>query len=132
MFIANKNDFNHIKYKKYRNILTSVGNAEKLFYKIIVIIQKKTWSILNNIIKGSNFSNYLNKTFSADDFNLYFSNVGKNLAKDFNSNSGFNSNLHVHYLSSRNTNTFYLTPVTNYEIFNIIIHTTITIGKPST
>ena len=49
--------------------------------------------------------------------------VGKNLAKDFNSNSGFNSNLHVHYLSSRNTNTFYLTPVTNSEIFNIIIHT---------
>ena len=24
LFIANKNDFNHIKYKKYRNILTSV------------------------------------------------------------------------------------------------------------
>ena len=47
----------------------------------------------------------------------------KNLSKDFNSNSGFNSNLHVHYLSSYNTNNFYLTPVTNSEIFNIIIHT---------
>ena len=128
MFIANKNDFNHIKYKKYRNILTSVlRNAEKLFYKKALSNccnnSKKTWSILNNIIKGSTFSNYLNTTLSADDFNLYFSNVGKNLAKDFNSNSGCNSNLHVHYLSSHNTNTFYLTPVTNSEIFNIIIHT---------
>ena len=72
----------------------------KKLCQIVVIIQKKTWSILNNIIKGSTFSNYLNTTLSADDFNLYFSNVGKNLAKDFNSNSGFNSNLHVHYLSS--------------------------------
>ena len=135
MFIANKNDFIPIKYKKYRNILTSVlRNAEKLFYKkalsICCNISKKTcmffyrpWSILNNIIEGSTFSNYLKTTLSADDFNLYFSNVGKNLAKDFNSNSGFNINLHVHYLSSHNTNTFYLTPVTNSEICNIIIHT---------
>ena len=85
MFIANKNDFNHIKYKKYRNILTSVlRNAEKLFYKKALSNccnnSKKTWSILNNIIKGCTFSNYLNTTLSADDFNLYFSNVGKNLA----------------------------------------------------
>ena len=34
LFIVDKNDFNHIKYKKYRNILTSVlRNTEKLFYK---------------------------------------------------------------------------------------------------
>ena len=63
----------------------------------VVIIQKKTWSILNNIIKGSTFSNYLNITLSADDFDLYFRNVENNLANDFNSNSGLNTNLHVHY-----------------------------------
>ena len=48
--------------------------------------------------------------------------VGNNFAKDFNSNYGCNSNLH--YLTLlHNTITFYLTPVTNSEIFNIIIHT---------
>ena len=43
----------------------------KKLCQIVVLIQKKTWSILNNIIKGSTFSNYLNTTLSADDFNLY-------------------------------------------------------------
>ena len=55
---------------------------------------EKTWSI-NNQIKGRTFSNYTNTTLSADDFNLYVSNVGQNVAKDLNANSGFNSNLHV-------------------------------------
>ena len=45
-----------------------------------------------------------------------------NLAKDFNSKTGFNSNLNKYFLTSHNTNT-YITPVKNIEIFNIIIHT---------
>ena len=69
------------------------------------------------------FSNYLNTMLSAGDLNLYFSNIEKNLARDVNYNPGFNSNLHIPYLSSHNTNTCYLTLVTNSEIFNIIIHT---------
>ena len=37
--------------------------------------------------------------------------------------TGLNSNLHKHFIKTYNTNTFYLTPVENFEIFNVIIHT---------
>ena len=57
------------------------------------MILKKHVIILNNIIKGSTFSNYLNTTLlksSADNVSLYFSNIEKNLSRNFNSNSGLN------------------------------------------
>ena len=43
--------------------------------QVIIIIPKIRY-ILNNIIKGSTLSNYLNTTLSADDVSLYFSNIG--------------------------------------------------------
>ena len=56
---------------------------------------KETWSILNNMIKCRKFS--FRPNITADNFNIYFSNVGFNLANNFICDNDFN--LTINYLT---------------------------------
>ena len=88
-----------LKYKKYKNKLTSIlRNCERSYYSDLLEKHKsdvkETWCVLNTIIKRNNrVSSYpevfihnnkkITKKFDiANGFNTFFTNVGPNLAKE--------------------------------------------------
>ena len=134
-FLQNRTDAAEMKYKAYKNKLTSIlRNCEKNYY-INLLEQEKnnvkgTWKILNTIIrKGKRSSNYpdsfthngatvKNKKDIANGFNDFFVKVGPNLAKCIKKPEG--SSDIADYLGSYNRNTMFLNGVEEREITEIV------------
>lgn len=118
------------RYKLYKNKLTAaIRSAKKLYYKKLLFDNKsnirRTWEILNNLIKqgskkhiypdyfvDSNGENH-NINRIVNDFNHFFVNVGPELASKI-PNHDSEPNF------ERNTNTIFLTAVTEDEILKIV------------
>ena len=133
--LQNRTDAAEMKYKAYKNKLTSIlRNCEKNYY-INLLEQEKnnvkgTWKILNTIIrKGKRSSNYpdsfkhngatvKNKKDIANGFNDFFVKVGPNLAKCIKKPEG--SSDIADYLGSYNRNTMFLNGVEEREITEIV------------
>ena len=135
-----KSNFNpdvYLKYKKYRNMLTTIlRNAKKLYYGDLFKKHKgntrKTWNTINELLGKNNGSKDFveklnhkvndvqiesnNPTEVAEIFNDFFVNVGNNLAQQFpNTNTQFD-----HYLGDPVPESFFWLPITRVEIENVL------------
>ena len=117
----------------YHNILkTVIKNAkmkyyENEFHKNTSDI-KKTWSVINSVIKGSNskstFPSYLNannllisdEKSIIEEMNLYFTNIGQNLAPKSNRNFDSFSN----FFQTTHDHEFHFKDVTENEVLKVI------------
>ena len=134
-FLRCRTKESEIKYKNYKNKLTSIKRlSEKQYFSNLLAAKKNdikaTWNILNTIInKRKPASNYpdsfqtdsgtkmTSKKEIANKFNDFFVNVGPNLAKDIRQKE----NISIHkYMDPPNASSMFLTPVTETEILNIV------------
>ena len=122
----------HLKYKKYRNLLTRLQDKAKInYYRHSFNVNKNdstnTWKLINEIINQKNTSKFpsnirhYNTSISCqksicDILNNHFVNVGPNLAKSIPSyaNSSFD------YLCNRISNSIFLDDTDPEEISKII------------
>ena len=130
-YITNRTLDAEVKYKSYRNKLTSIlRKSEKQYYNQLLIEQKgnvkNIWKILNTIIrKPKNSHNYpdafvdkgifiTDKNEMVNKFNEYFVNVGIELA---NKIAPPNQHVSVHdYLITKNKSSIFLDPVLEQDI----------------
>ena len=130
-YIKNRTLDAQVKYKSYRNKLTSIlRKSEKQYYNQLLIEQKgnvkNIWKILNTIIrKPKNSHNYpdafvdkgnfiTDKNEMVNKFNEYFVNVGIELANNI---APTNQHVSVHdYLITKNKSSIFLDPVLEQDI----------------
>ena len=130
-FLKNKTIENESKYKVYKNKLTSVKRfCEKVYYSSLIENNKNdikaTWKTLNKIIskakstsnypdefKDENGSIFTNSNEIVNNFNIFFINVGPNLAKNIDTDK--KSSI-FDYMDPPNGASMYLIPVSNEEI----------------
>ena len=125
---------NRVEYCRYRNMVTAEIRMKRKNYYSLQFENKKgdmraTWNIINNIIKPHSKSNNNKIKLKIDDvltddsviisdrLNEYFSNVGSDINKQFDSvpEGSFKQFLSGSYRSS-----FFLRPVSEAEVGNII------------
>ena len=122
---------NHDKYKKYRNVLTSIIRlSRKIYYSQKIELKKDNntslWQIVKDLL-GTKAKN-TPKTFKdgdieisdpekiANKFNSYFVNIGPNLASKINApRESFKK-----YLNEPFHKTLFLRPTDHQEILNIV------------
>ena len=133
-FLKHRTVQSEVKYKKYKNKLVKIlKTAEKLYYNDLlqenINCRKKTWSILNSIIKTRQYSSNTSDTYVYDNkeirgsiniangFNEFFTNIGVNLAKNIvsPSNACYND-----YLTNYNEKSMFLSPVIDTEVIDIV------------
>ena len=121
--IKHKNNYNECVYKKYRNKLTNISQAEKQHHDNVFATHtdnlNTTWKTIKlnfnkhkNVAKASTFV-INNKQVKdpkeiADDFNNFFVNISPNLANKIPTQ---NKNP-ISYLNKSVTNSLFLNPVT--------------------
>lgn len=120
------------RYKSYKNKLNTIlRNTEKQFYKEQLYSNqcdtKRTWNIINNLLKRDKKSVLTEKLFHngqyivdtkniSNIFNNYFSNVGENLASQIE-----NVNVdHMHFMKNKANKTLYLSPVSENDIIDVV------------
>ena len=120
------------KYETYRNKLTSIIRMEKKNYFTNKFNDhkndiKQTWKIINNVLNKSSVKAQISQiehngtlisepNVLSETFNTYFANIGETLAKNIPPvNKSF-----FDYLENPVANTIFFTPVTVYELCNII------------
>ena len=133
-----KNNFSplsHNRYKKYKNMLTSIiRKSKKLFYckqltnnknnssrlwNTINEITRKKYKQKNNIPKKIEIENMNKKTIITDplaianEYNNFFVNIGKSLSNKINTNE---AHTHMSYLKHPNENSIFMYPITEYDI----------------
>ena len=121
-------------YKKYANKLTKVKfAAKKLYYQDKLVTSKnntaEVWRIVKSLLSSSRSDANLpqklrhnntftaNPTLIANNFNDYFSDIGKILADQL---KPIGENEHTKYLTKRLHQSLFLTPTTSFEVFNLI------------
>ena len=132
-FLRKRSYYSHCKFKTYRNklnhlIKTSKSNYYKEYFVTNKTNTKEIWKGIRQIITLKSKSSFTpNKLVKdgheiknvkeiANEFNNYFSNIGKNLASAIpTTNLSFE-----HYLDSPQASSFYLFPTSAMEIENII------------
>ena len=133
-YLRTRTDKDLLKYKKYKNCLTSIlRNAEKHYYTEQLLMVKRdvksTWRFLNNIIskkkKSQNYTGSFikagkltnDKSEVAQGFNDFFVNIGPDLADKIPNceNKDYNDFIKNHII-----NTIFLDPVTELEVINIV------------
>ena len=133
-FLKHRTVQSEVKYKKYKNKLVKIlKTAEKLYYNDLlqenINCSKKTWSILNSIIKKRQYSSNTSDTYVYDNkeirgsiniangFNEFFTNIFVNLAKNIvpPSNACYND-----YLTNYNEKSMFLSPVIDTEVIYIV------------
>ena len=123
-------------YKKYAHKLTKVKFAAKKLYnqdklKTSKNNTSKVWRIIKSLLSSSR-SNKLtslpqklrhnntfttNPTIIANNFNNYFSSIGKPLADQLKL---FSEREYTNCLTKRLHQSLFLTPITSFEVFNLI------------
>ena len=123
----------HEKYKKYRNLLSTLLKKSKQIYYTKYFESnwnniRNTWKGIKTIISIKNITTTIphsiefnNRTITdpttmSNVFNNYFTSI----AEKTKSNIKFSPKHYTDYLSSTNTNTFFLTPTDKNEIAFII------------
>ena len=132
-FLRKRSYYSHCKFKTYRNKLNHLIKISKSNYYKEYFVTNKTntkeiWKGIRQIITLKSKSSFTpNKLVKdgheiknvkeiANEFNNYFSNIGKNLASAIpTTNLSFE-----HYLDSPQASSFYLFPTSAMEIENII------------
>ena len=122
-------------YKKYKNKLTKIlRNAEKEYYRKLLENKKhsckETWNIFNAIInkrqKDSSYpecfemngSKFTTKNDIENGFNIFFANIGEELAAKIDTPLSGTS---IHdYLDNENAQSMFLSPVTEEEVVSIV------------
>ena len=128
------------KYRKYRNVLTTVlKNAKRLYYSRVFEENKgntgKTWNTINELLHSGNSSKKIteveqlcintnegDKILHSDHeiataFNEFFVNIGPNLAKEIPENDfDFKE-----YLGDKNNKSLFFKPVSNSEVVNHLL-----------
>ena len=121
-------------YKNYANKLTKVKfAAKKLYYQDKLETSKnntaEVWRIVKSLLSFSRSDANLpqklrhnntfttNPTLIANNFNDYFSDIGKILADQL---KPISENEHTKYLTKRFHQSLFLTPTTSFEVFNLI------------
>ena len=122
-------------YNRFRNFVTNLIRTAKAQYFNAKFKQfendiSQTWKTINDILRpgGSNKTSsvkkliindtiYDNETDIAQQFNSFFTNIGKNIADEIP-----DSHTDIHqYLKGNFLNSFYFTPVTQNEVSRLII-----------
>ena len=133
-FIRTKSSHSHFKYKIYRNKLVGLLRlSKKLYYRNYFIANqsnvKNVWKGIRQLVtlksKDSFKPNRLVKDNQeitdvksiANEFNNYFATIGSRLATEIPSCGAF---AHKIYLDNPSSSSFFLSPVTNIEIIDII------------
>ena len=134
-FIRSRSHAAEIKYKLYKNKLTSILRLAEKSYYLKLLTEKKgdakgIWKILNNVINKKQGHHELAKQFEcngemihdriaiANEFNTFFANVGPNLAMTI---PVIDNGPSIHdYLGNGNINSMFLNPVSEDEIINIV------------
>jgi len=121
-------------YKQYRNFVTSqIRLSKKAYFKNKMEEykkdMKKTWSVINNIIRptrrnarqdiktlkvGNN--THVENDAIAEAMNDYFTNIGKNIAESITSNDS-----HQSFLTGNYPRSFFFSPISQNEVYNIIM-----------
>ena len=137
---TNYNDDIVKKYKKYRNLLTTVlKNAKRTYYSNLLYENRrdtsKTWDIINELLVGkkkmskvaevdrlikkvNGDNNLITSTYDiVNEFNNYFINIGPNLADTLPNETVS----HRRYLGTRVDNSIFWKPVTEDEVFNHLV-----------
>ena len=128
-FLKTKSQYYHLKFKTYRNKINHLLKISKRKYYNDYFCKntnntKKTWSGIKQIISTKSQNNNIPKKIMKEDieinnpdqiantFNEYFANIGSGLADEIpevdKSPSG--------YLTSRLSESFYIFPVSSFEI----------------
>ena len=131
-YLNNETIQNEKVWKRYRNKLSEIINtAEKLFYQKILKENsdncRNMWKVFGSILNNKSKSNSINKIkindtevtdqkIIAEEFNKYFSTIGAELAKDFNSDYTD----HKLFLQNKVENSFFLHFATESEIITEI------------
>ena len=135
IFLHSRTRTSEIRYKTYKNKLTSILRAaEKQYYSRILADAKgdtkSTWRILNAVNNNKIGTNELPSQFEcngknieckqsiADEFNNFFVSVGPNLAKNITVIDGAASI--YDYMGYQNRNSMFVHPVTEIEIINVV------------
>ena len=133
-FLTKRSDKNLTRYKQYKNKLTSlIRSSEKIYYEQELCKSKSdiksTWKVLNQVMNRGKTGNSIVSSFQyegkeidngkeiVNNFNEYFSNIGTKLAKSIPNIPGKRV---TDYITNRNKNTIFLTPVTEQEILGIV------------
>ena len=133
-FLKSRTEELEIKYKVYKNKLTSIlRNCEKKYYENLLIEQKNnimgTWKVLNEVIKKRPQTNKLPETMVKDEINLnnmkdivngfnnFFVNIGPDLAEKIKAPADMTM---YDTMGDTNINTMFLNPVTEAEIIKIV------------
>ena len=133
-FLTSKCSTSEIRYKTYKNKLTSILRyCEKQYYSDLLKANKnnmkETWKIINDLLnkKSSTRSSYPTEFMKnggiisgnmniAEHFNSFFTNIGPTLAEGIPK-----SDRHVEsFLGDRVTDSIFLNPVTDEELLNIV------------
>lgn len=135
-WLKSKTTSTHEKYKKYKNKLGHIIRvAEKNYYtsrfKDVEGDAKRTWNLIKSVINGtSKFNNIreirLNSSTTtanpvqiANKFNEYFTNVGRDLAKNIpDTNGSYYDYLKMNIV--KESGCLFLTPVDSDEVMNYI------------
>lgn len=133
--INNRSQSNVEKYKRYKNKLTTIlRHAQKLYYNQLLEQHssniKKTWNVLNTIIKRNQSVGTVHDTFTDDNnaaitdkdkipehFNTFFANVGAKLAAQIDTDQHATIE---DYLGERNPRSFFLRPTDEHELLNMV------------
>ena len=133
-FLRNRTKRNEDKYKRYKNMLTSIlRHCEKAYYNKQLLDHKNdikgTWQVLNSIIKKrvkcseypdtfvNNGKSLDKKKDIANGFNDFFTNIGPSLSNKIAVPD--NTNIYQ-YLQNKNPNTIFLCPVDECEVINTV------------
>ena len=133
-FLTSRCSTSEIRYKTYKNKLTSILRyCEKQYYSDLLKANKnnmkETWKIINDLLnkKSSTRSSYPTEFMKnggiisgnmniAEHFNSFFTNIGPTLAEGIPK-----SDRHVEsFLGDRVTDSIFLNPVTDEELLNIV------------
>ena len=133
-FIRTKSSHSHFKYKIYRNKLVGLLRLSKKLYNRNYFIAKQSnvknvWKGIRQLVtlksKDSFKPNRLVKDNQeitdgksiANEFNNYFTTIGSRLATEIPSCGAFAQTM---YLDNPSSSSFFLSPLTNIEIIDII------------
>ena len=133
LLLMRQNKVSIVAYRRYRNYVTNLIRRSKTDYyhnkfTYFRSSTRGTWSLLNSVIRPSttNSNDFVGLRVNdriisddadiADEFNTYFSNIGKSINESFQTNTSS----HKVYLGNSCVNSFFLRPVCNSEIFKLL------------
>ena len=117
------------KYKKYRNLLTTIIRlSRKIYYSTNIESSRSNTNSIWNIIKDllgkkkatcskiiDNGIEITDPNIIAESFNEYFTNIGPTLASSINTNDNF-----TQYLPQPSNNSLFFSPTSQHEIITIV------------